>query len=206
MKQHAHSNPRQKLRAPATQRGMSLVMVLMILVVVSLLGVGAAQIALMSERGARNDRDQLLAFQSAEAGLVDAEMDVDPPVNGASTRRSVFDGKSIVDFPSSNCGTSGNSIGLCAQPPLTGKPAWLTVDFSDTSSTAPSTAFGKFTGRSFVAGGVGVQPAQAPRYVIEPITVQSGDPSNPDILYRVTAIGYGPRTDIQVVVQMLYRI
>ncbi len=206
MKQPVHTLPSQRARANATQRGMSLVMVLIILVVVSILGVGSAQIALMSERGARNDRDQLLAFQSAEAGLVDAEMDINPAVNSASTRKSIFDGKSIVDFPPSDCGTSGTSKGLCAQPPTSGKPAWLTVNFSDTSATAPSTAFGTFTARTFAAGGAGVQPAQAPRYVVEPVTVLSGDPSNPDILYRVTAIGYGPRTDIQAVVQMLFRI
>lgn len=44
------------------QRGVSLIVVMLILIVVSLLGVGAAQISLMSERGARNDRDQLVAW------------------------------------------------------------------------------------------------------------------------------------------------
>ena len=58
------------------QSGMSLIMVLLILVVVSLLGVGGAQIALMSERGARNDRDLQMAWQAAEAGLIDAENDI----------------------------------------------------------------------------------------------------------------------------------
>jgi len=47
------------------QTGASLIMVMLILIVVSILGVGAAQIALMSERSARNDRDMQIAWQSA---------------------------------------------------------------------------------------------------------------------------------------------
>lgn len=199
-------NTSVNIRRQPGQRGVTLIVVLLILVVVSVLGVGGAQIAMMSERGARNDRDQLLAFQSAEAALVDAELDIDPAVNAANVRKSVFDGKSTISFPSAGCGTSGNAQGLCATPPISGKPLWLVADFTDTSSSAPTTAFGTFSTRAFAAGGVGVQPAKAPRYIIEPITVQSGDPANPDILYRVTAVGFGPRVDIQAVLQMLYRI
>ena len=176
-------------------------MVLLILVVVSLLGVGSAQIALMGERGARNDRDQQVSWQAAEAGLIDAELDL---WNASSTRISVFDGKTISAFPSVGCGNSGNAKGLCAAV-TSGKPAWLTVDFT---SSAQTTTFGMFTGRVFEAGGVGIQPAQAPRYIIEPISAKTGDESNPqqEILYRVTAMGFGPRSDIQSVTQMLYRI
>ena len=193
-----------RLKLPSDQRGASLIMVLLILVIVSILGVSAAQIALMSERGARNDRDQQVAWQAAEAGLIDAEFDM---WNATSTRRSVFDGKSIYAFPTSGCGTSGNSAGLCAAV-SSGKPAWLTVNFTTTGSSAPTTAYGTFTSSTFAAGGTGIQPAMAPRYIIEPVLALSGDKASPDpeVLYRVTAMGFGPRTDIQSVVQMLFRI
>jgi len=189
-----------------SQAGASLIMVLLVLIVVSMLGVGGAQIALMSERGARNDRDQQMAWQAAEAGLIDAENDIWNPAV-ASTRRTIFDGKSTVYFPSSGCGTSGSSLGLCAAV-STGKPAWLTADFTVTSSSAVTTAFGTFTSASYESGGAGIQPAQAPRYIIEPVISQTGDAANPDqeVLYRVTSMGFGPRADIQSVVQMLYRI
>ncbi|MBC7719609.1 MAG: hypothetical protein H7Z77_07440, partial [Chitinophagaceae bacterium] len=49
------------------QQGASLIMVLIVLTVVSLLGVAGIQISMMSERGARNDRDQQIAWQAAEA-------------------------------------------------------------------------------------------------------------------------------------------
>ncbi len=194
--------------ADGLQRGASLIMVMIILTIVSLLGISAIQISMMSERGARNDRDQLLAWQSAEAGLMDAENDLFGP--GTSSRRALFTPVTNTLAFIDGCGTTGNSKGLCRLV-TTGKPSWLTVDFTDTSSSAPTTAYGAYTGRSFAAGGAGVQPARAPRYIIEAIK----DPGDTNALmckgdeckyvYRVTAMGFGPRADIQAVVQMVYR-
>ena len=192
------------LREPAAlQRGASLIMVLLILVVVSLLGVGGAQMALMSERGARNDRDLQVAWQAADAALVDAAFDMLSSTN--ATRKAVFDGKSSDKFVV-GCGNSGISLGLCEKTSAT-KPAWLTVNFSDTGSSAGTTPFGQFTGRTFAAGGVGIQPAQVPRYMIELVPDPVRDLTKPPTwIYRVTAMGFGPRTDIQAVLQMIYRI
>ena len=181
-------------RQARSAQGASLIVVLMILVIVSLLGVGGAQIALMSERGARNDRDMQMAWQAAEAALIDAELDM------TTARTAEINGKSKIAFIQ-GCGTTGRSIGLC-DTNLT-RPEWLTVDFSDTSSSAPTVQFGAFTGRSFATGGIGIQPAQAPRYLIEIMQ----DPSDSSAyIYRVTAMGFGPRADIQAVLQMLYRV
>jgi type IV pilus assembly protein PilX len=183
------------------QAGASLVMVLLILVVVSVLGVGGAQVALMSERSSRNDRDQQIAWQAAEAGLLDAESDI---FDTTSTRRTTFDSKSQTAF-ALNCGTSGTGRGLCALP-TAGKPAWLTVDFADTSSSAATVEYGTFTSKSFSAGTSGVRPALRPRYIIEIVPDTIGDKSDPSYLYRVTTMGFGPRQDIQAVLQTLYRI
>lgn len=197
-------------RAPETgrhQRGISLLVVLMLIVIVSVLGVGAAQIATMSERSARNDRDMQLAWQSAEAALLDAEFDISGPATSAQSRTAaVFAGATNSNAFITGCGSSGNSTGLCALNP-SGKPAWLTVDFTATSGGA-TTAFGAFTGRSLEAGAIGSQPYKLPRYVIEQIP----DPANRDLsggnvsyIYRVTAMGFGPRADIQAVSQTIYR-
>ena len=200
-----HRRPAATRHAP-DQRGASLIMVLLILVVVSVLGAGGAQIALMSERGARNDRDQQVSWQAAEAALIDAEAEMYGP--GTATRRAIFDSKNQVDFVS-GCGTTGNSLGLCALN-ATGKPAWLVADFTNVSATAMTVPLGQFTSRTFAAGVpgtiTGIQPAQLPRYVIEMIPDPIGSRSAPTYLYRVTAIGFGPRSDIQSVVQMVYRI
>jgi type IV pilus assembly protein PilX len=184
------------------QSGASLIMVMLILVVISLLGVGGAQISLMSERGARNDRDQLIAWQAAEAALIDAEVDIIGPAS-TSTRVAVFDGKQATPFVA-GCGTSGQSQGLCSLP-TSGKPAWLTVDFEATGNGAGTTALGTFTGKTFASGGVGIQPAKAPRYIVELVPDPMGDASNPSFIYRVTSMGFGPRADIQAMLQMVYR-
>ena len=193
------------------ERGVSLIMVMLILVVVSILGIGGAQISIMSERVARNDRDQQIAFQAAEAALLDAAFDI--YVYGASTRKAKFDPTTVNanDFVP-GCGASGDTRGLCSQS-LTGKPAWLTVDFLATGSGAPTTEFGTFTGRTFSSGGAGIQPVRAPRYVIEMLSDVGGDgnrnlgagASTPAFVYRVTAMGFGPREDIRAVLQMVYR-
>jgi type IV pilus assembly protein PilX len=213
-----------------SERGVSLIVVLLILVVVSVLGVGGAQIALMAERGSRNDRDMQVAWQAAEAALMDAEFDIHGPNTAAASRNSTFYERHDTDVFVTGCGTSASTNptakaeeknrGLC-QLPLTGKPAWLTVDFTlDSATNAPTTAFGTFTGRSFASvavGGtaLGVQPAKAPRYVIEPIPdilereagVAGKAAANklPRFIYRVTAMGFGPRADIQAINQILYR-
>ncbi|BEP39516.1 PilX N-terminal domain-containing pilus assembly protein [Variovorax sp. V15] len=203
MKHGLFSRPGRPSR-PNRQAGASLIVVLLLLVIVSILGAGAAQIATMGERSARNDRDMQVAWQSAEAALMDAEFDIHGPA--ASSRRAVFTDMANTNAFVSGCGSSGNSKGLCALE-TTGKPAWLAVDFTATTG-AKTTAYGEFTGRSFPAGDKGIQPARAPRYVIEPIE----DPANRDAsggsaryIFRVTAMGFGPRADIHGVVQIIYR-
>lgn len=192
------------------QRGVSLILVMIVLTVVSMIGVAGIQISVMGERGARNDRDYQVAWQSAEAGLMDAENDLWGP--GASSRRSVFGPITDLSKFVDGCGTSSTSIGLCTIN-ASGKPAWVKVDFDDKSSSAPTTEYGKFTGRSFTAGGPGIQPAKKPRYVIEAIQDSAGAGSStrklgtedPKYVFRVTSMGFGPRADIQAVVQIIYR-
>ena len=190
------------------QQGASLIVVLIILTIVSLLGIAAIQVSVMSERGARNDRDQQLAWQGAEAALIDAELDVFGSTAVTGSRNALFmpttDTTAFID----DCGANGNSYGLCTLTTASGKPAWLSVDFLVTGSSAHTAYYGQYTGRSFQAGGTGVQPAAVPRYIVELIR----DPGQRDLgstdakfIYRITAMGFGPRTEVQAVVQMLYR-
>jgi type IV pilus assembly protein PilX len=197
---------RPRTRISPRQHGVSLILVLIILTVVSLLGVAAIQVSLLTERGARNDRDMQLAWQSAEAALADAEVDLWATKTSTNSRQLTFQKpvNTVAFVP--GCGTSSTNRGLC-ELVSSGKPAWLTVDFTATGSAAPTVEYGTFTGAAFTAGGLGVQPAQKPRYVIEIIP----DPGERDAsvtdsyIFRVTAMGFGPRKEIQAVVQMLYR-
>ena len=188
------------------QSGVSLIIVMIVLAVVSVLGIAGVQISSLGEKSARNDRDSQIAFQSAEAAFLDAEYDIRGPI--ASSRRSKF-GSDLSSFIT-NCGTNTNA-GLC-DAVSSGLPAWLTVDFNIDDATAQSARFGQFTQQTIMTGAVGIKPARLPRYVIEPVrdtasggTSRDQSQENPSISYRVTAIGYGPRADIQTVIQGLVR-
>lgn len=192
------------------QHGASLIVVLLILVIVSILGVSGVQISMLAEKSARNDRDYQIAWQSSEAALIDAEFDIEGlPTTSSNKRNTIFKlGQTDISKFISNCGTSSTSVGLCTLN-QTGKPAWLSVDFTDTGNSSATTAFGTFTGRVFPAGAAGIQPAKPPRYVIEaipdPDNARTTKPTDIKYIYRVTAMGFGPNPETQTVVQMLYR-
>lgn len=200
------SSLRSLLRAPkARQQGFSLVIVMIILVIVSMLGVAASQMVLMAERSSRYDRDWQIAFQGAEAALMDAEFDIRGPNIGAAKRIDTFSPTSLLGF-AAGCGLGGD-LGLCL-PNTTGKPVWYDVDFTDASTAAKTVRLGDFTARTFATGTAGVQPALRPRYIIEAIPDLSPGTSStgaPKTLFRITAMGFGPRTDTQAVVQMVFR-
>jgi len=204
-----HLLQRQPLgNARQRSRGVSLIVVMVLLIVIGGMGLSAVQISMMGERSARNDRDYQVAWQGAEAVLMDAEFDIRGPNTFGSARMGSFAVNNLIDFVAS-CGATGNSKGLC-MPVESGKPVWLTVDFTDTSASAPSAAFGSFTGRAFASGTSGLMPRKAPRYIIEaiPDKAEHGDASigaATKYVYRVTAMGFGPRDDIQAVMQMLFR-
>lgn len=192
------------------QRGVTLVIVLMLLVIVTLLGVGAARIALLGERTTRNERDYQIAWQSAEAALMDAQFDIRGPNADAAQRVALFTPDDISKFVP-GCNTAPEFRGLCA--PSEGKPVWAQVDFLDDSVGAPTVAYGEFTGRAFDSGGLGVKPARLPRYMIEVVRDQtpmgSAASNNTNksapIMYRITAMGFGPRDDVQVVLQIAFK-
>lgn len=206
----------QKRPASMSEQGLSLIIVMLILIVVSILGVGGIQISMMGERGTRNDRDMQIAWQGAEAGLIDAEFDIEGLPAASPNKRSVVFKRGDVDLAKfiDNCGDSGQSIGLCALKDA-GKPAWLTVDFTATGTGAKAVELGTYTGRDFPSGVKGTQPAKPPRYIIEPILDRYGvksyrttDPtagSGPSYVYRVTSMGFGPNGETQGVLQMIYR-
>ena len=212
------------------QRGMSLIVILLLLVIVSMLGVASMQIAGMGEHGARNDRDVQLSLQSAEAALIDAEVDLQGPNTSNNSRTKIFKSGNA-RFPGSGCLSSGNARGLCAlETDPKEKAAWLKVDFEGTADPSDGSSefveFGEFTGRDFknagAAAGLGIQPALPPRYVIENVTELSasrsgmvtgqynsalpeGGTASGEQLYRVTAMGFGPRSTTQTVLQTIYR-
>ncbi|MET0857038.1 MAG: PilX N-terminal domain-containing pilus assembly protein [Telluria sp.] len=186
--------------------GAVLLTALFVLVAILAIGVSAAQIALNAEKSARNERDRHIAFQAAEAGLVDAERDIEGGADPMSERAALFDGGAL-GF-ADGCGSANANLGLCAYVPGAAAPAWQLAELSAPDGAGSvATPYGRFTGETLPTGG-GALPARAPRYVIELLPlVRAGEDAGQraQSLYRITAIGFGARPGTQVVLQSIYR-
>lgn len=216
---HSVTLPMRKMHH---QRGISLVVVLLILVIVSLLGVASIQISRMATQSARNERDTQIAWQAAEAALLDAELDILGMPSTSTQKRgynatdptdpnnkiNLFDSKNtdVAQFVE-GCGSSDKNKGLCQVTPGA-TPNWLSVDFLATSNQR-YVNFGEYTARTFQAGASGIQPAHPPRYIVElmddPNVERTKDVQHRKYIFRITAVGFGPNEKTQVVLQSIYR-
>ncbi|GAA4031424.1 pilus assembly PilX family protein [Actimicrobium antarcticum] len=194
----------------SSQRGIALIVVLIWLMVATLLAVSAVQIGLQEQKAARSQRDQDIALQAAEAGLLDAEMDIENSPDLRLSRSALFGRRSMAGFPQEQeplCQRGGRNPyqGLCRLADASVAPAWQQVDLSD-EAAATTVAYGRFTGRSMQTG-VGMLPARLPRYLIELMRYrQVGESAEqPEYFYRITAIGFGASGTSQVVLQSYYR-
>lgn len=193
------------------QTGASLIVSLLMLIAVLLLGISAAQLALQGEKASRNDRDRQIAFQAAEAALMDAERDIENSADAARSRSQIFSKDSTMGFPGEGepgcrAGTGNKYLGLCKRAPDNAIPTWQTVDFMDDSAGASSVPFGTFTGEVFPVA-KGSLPARLSRYVIE-LMIYNKDGESADqvsYFYRITAIGFGAHESTQVLLQTFYR-
>ncbi len=188
---------------------MSLIIALVMLVAVLLLGSSAAQIALQGEKASRNDRDRQIAFQAAEAALMDAELDIENSPDPAKSRSTMFSKESALGFPGEGeegC-QSGKALGLCKRAPQGATPVWQTIDFADDSAaTARAVPYGRFTGQAFQIDKASL-PCKLPRYVIELMAYTKHGESAEKLtyFYRITAVGFGARDTTQVMLQTFYR-
>jgi len=173
----------------ANQRGVSLVVVLLFLVMLSILGTTAIQTSSLEEKMTGNERDRQIAFEAAEGALRDAE-------------REIFQSLS----PNSPF-VSGCVDGLC-MPSTTAVPQWEAVNWL----SATPRQYGAFTG----AGAYPVTGlANTPRYIIELLPKMAPTSGNSAGLgarssttagtpYRITAVGWGRRATTQVTLQSVY--
>jgi type IV pilus assembly protein PilX len=200
----ARARPSVQPRCVGGQQGASLIVSLLMLVVVLMLGMSAAQTALQGEKASRNDRDRQIALQAAEAALTDAERDIED-----SLRSHLFASDKTEGF-TDECGMGQPNLylGLCRRAAPNRIPVWQEVDFAGEAGQAQSVPYGQFTRRSFQTG-QGSLPHKLPRYIIELMSYNNENAASPaDVttyFYRITAIGFGMRETTQVVLQTLYR-
>lgn len=180
------------------QHGIALITALLVLLGVSMLALGVARIAFDAEKGARAERDRQLALQAAEAGLADAERDIEGGANPMSARAAMFRGDVASGFVA-GCGRDPVNLGLCAFTPGA-VPAWQLAE------PGTVTPYGTYTGAAFPVGGP--LPLAPPRYLIELLpSVRAGEDAGKarQHLFRITAFGYGARSGTLVVLQSVYR-
>lgn len=185
------------------QRGMSMIISLVMLIAITLIGLAAIGSSVMQEKIVGNTKDMNLALEAAEAGLRDAEADI------------------AANITSGSAFTSAGAAGLWTTPSTWGTPTstplWQLVDWSgDAQSLATTRFYGQFTGAQ-LTGMTSAPPLYAalPLYVIEKLsTVQPGQgdawgqgvapSSNAGVYYRISVYATGGRPDTHVVMQSIY--
>ncbi len=189
--------PRSR-RAPA--QGFSLLVVLMVVLVLSLLALGAMNSSIVQERMVGNARDRAVALQAAEATLRDAETDIEANPDAAS------------GF-SEAC-----TNGLCIAPSDAASgprssPHWQSIDWA-----ASTRAYGSRTSAPALLGPDNAALSSQPRYFVErlptlPPAVGSSAcvgggcgavASDRARAYRITVRASGIRSSTVVMLQSVY--
>jgi len=181
------------------QHGAALIVTLLMMQAVVMLSMSGMQLAWQGEKGARGDRDRYIAFQAAEAALMDAERDIE-----TSSRRALFAQPGSEGFGDA-CDSKGVDLhlGLCNSADVPGVPVWAEIDFLATEQNR-SVRYGHFTGQQFQSG-AGPVPAVPPRYIIEKLSHVESEGAVATVFYRITALGFGMRGSTQVMLQAFYR-
>jgi type IV pilus assembly protein PilX len=174
---------------PQQQRGISLVVVLLFLVIMMGLGTTAIRTATIEEKLSGNERDQQIAFEAAEAALRDGERYVRSSLSPAS-------------------GFNQGCVNALCLPAITPTAQWDAMNWNG----ATPRVYGSMTG-------IGTYPdntvAQAPRFIIELLPNMAPSSGSSVGLaarslfgmgtpYRVTAVGWGRRMSTQVMLQSVY--
>ncbi|KQQ42505.1 pilus assembly protein PilX [Duganella sp. Leaf126] len=157
------------------QRGVTVVVCLVMMLLVMVLGASAARLGVQDEQSARAERDREVAFRAAEEALADAE-------------RAIDDGSAVV------------AHGACEAD-----PAWQRADLGGEAGGACTTEYGATTGAAMATGQGALPRKKPRYIVELLACHQPGaDASAPQACYRVTAIGFGPTPGVEVVLQSVY--
>jgi len=170
--------------SPQNQRGVTLIVALIFLAVLTLLGVTAAQLMGQEERMAGNARNRDLAFQAAEAALNAAEKNV--PAYAAA-------------FPAATIETPGSggmyTFALCM--PNT-QIFWSGANEKDCDGVAKTGFNWSAANATLTLAGVD-EVAEQPKYIVEKMPDLAGAKR-----YRVTARGVGGDANAVVILQAVF--
>jgi type IV pilus assembly protein PilX len=194
------------------QRGISLVIVMIFLVILSGLAVTTMQGSTFSSRIAANEADRTLAFQAAEAALRDAENDIfgktsdgNTPCTAATPCRSPLITGGVGFNTTCPLGLCGRARGTTLTPFWDQASVWTSTtpeapgvklaqfwEYSDvwTATSVMSVTYGTYTGATALP-----VVSRQPRYILEHFP--QGDYS----VFRITAVGFGANDSTRAILQ-----
>jgi type IV pilus assembly protein PilX len=158
------------------QRGVTLIVTLMFMVILAMLGIAIGNVSVLEEKMSGNTRNRDLAFQAAEAAIRAAE---------TSLNDSAFRATAFPNLVTTNANTASY---------------WETC--FDPLNTTPPCAIKYTPSLTLPAEGEDGALAAQPQYIIEqlpPVVPGGGAPTR--YPYRVTARGVGGTADTVVVLQ-----
>ncbi|MEN6585229.1 MAG: PilX N-terminal domain-containing pilus assembly protein [Sulfuricella sp.] len=192
-------------RTPQRERGVTLVIALIFLVMLTLIAVTAAQNSGQEERMAGNTRQRDLAFQAADAtlaymplpGLGLTYSHLSALIASSGTSSTAAAGASLA-CPLVGASPFGSAQGFLAWDPARDNDAayWSSYDWA--AQSLPTTTFGL---------GLNQVGANLPRYVVEqlPNAVNPGPPAVTSCFYRVTVRAQGADANAVVILQAIYK-
>ncbi|MEH6625108.1 MAG: PilX N-terminal domain-containing pilus assembly protein [Motiliproteus sp.] len=175
--------PKRSQSLPRQQRGATLIVCMIILVVITFMGVGSIQDTTMEEKMAGNMKNRNMAFQAAESGLRDAEGYL----------------SSTVVLPAFNGTTSGLIAQISGNDPSPYK--WSDSDWTASSGVYPKT------------GGDSIPLVSSqPRLVIEKLEsveatpdLEAGQPADTTEYFKITVKAVGGTSSSVVIVESIYK-
>jgi type IV pilus assembly protein PilX len=222
----ASGEPLLRVVRQSRQGGFSLFILLVILSLSVVIVLGGARVAVVLEAMGGSRREYDRAFEAAEAGLLDAQRDIDRLYYNNTSRRYEScpgavrstdvcrDAPALRGFPNPDsnglagyepnscdagiCVFSDNVLGTAAS----GFKFWTKTAYSDATMSAK---FGQFTGAPLPDEGH--EALRNTRYWIEVVPLLNDDSRKGGYLYRITAMSTGTRGaggTTQVVVQANY--
>jgi type IV pilus assembly protein PilX len=181
------------------QRGAALIVGLLLLLVMTVLALGASQATRMQERMAGNTRDYDLAFQSAEAALRTAERLIDDPALTSAP------------FPCSSGRCRVFELNVVPDDAGYRPVSWWDANAWSYASgnTWNSTPGSRISGTGLISGTD--LAGRDPQFVIEEVeevsdslTIPPTGPPPSRIFYRITSSAQGGTTTAQVVLQSTF--
>lgn len=163
------------------QRGVVLVVALIMLLVMTLLAVGAMRSSNLEERMAGNSQDASVALQAAEAALREGERYLQ---------------QTSVPQP--------GSTGVYAEPDPQAQPRWKTVNWESKTEVITYAGFAGAPG-SLAKASAAYFIEQLPRVVGQGESLSADSPVDEIGYYRVTARGVGISGRAQAVLQTTYK-